>query len=86
MCEHCTSGDALVDAAIVEGRIEASARESFVRAYASEPELVVQTLIAATPNVLRAARNYSSGLTDDEDAAYRADAAARLGVPVAEVL
>lgn len=85
MCD-CSSGERLVDAAIIEGRIEASAREAFVRAFEEAPDLVVGTIAAAAPNVLRAARNYSSGLSDSEDAAYRADFSRRYGVPVAEVL
>ncbi len=86
MCEHCTSGDALIDAAIAEGRIDASSRETYLQAFEHTPDLVVTTLEAARPDTVRASRNYAASLSDEEDLVYKADAEARFGIPLAEVL
>ena len=49
MCEHCSSGEAIVDAAIEEGRIDLESRDTFLRAFAAEPDLVVGVLENAKP-------------------------------------
>jgi len=85
-CEHCSSGDALIDAAIDEGRIDASARETYLQAFEREPELVLSTLEATKPDSVRATRNYVALLSDEEDVAYRADYERRFFVPAAEVV
>lgn len=85
MCDHC-SGEIMIDAAIAEGRIHASARETVVRTYEASPDLVVDILAAAKPDHVIATRNYVAAVPDEEHEAYRADASQRFGIPVAEVL
>lgn len=84
MCEFC--GERLVDTAINEGRIDASSREAFVRAYEASPDLVVEVLASTQPDTLRASRNYFAGTSPAEHDAWKADASARLGIPAAELV
>lgn len=85
-CEHCSGGAHFIDAAIAEGRIDASARETYLRTFERSPELVLQTLSAAKPDSAIATRNFMAASSDEEQLAYRADAASRFGIPMAEVL
>ncbi|MGI8886358.1 MAG: hypothetical protein ACR2G9_05540, partial [Gaiellaceae bacterium] len=79
-CEHCSSGDALIDAAIAEGRIDASSRETYLRTYEHSPDFVVEALVAAKPDIVLATRNYQATISDEEDAAHRAYISTTFGI------
>lgn len=84
-CEHCSGGVQLVDVAIHEGRIDASSRETFVKAFERAPEFVVETLSAAKPDMTTATRNYMASISEEEHLAIRADIAQRFNIPLADV-
>lgn len=86
MCEHCTSGETIVDAAITEGRINAESRDTYIRTFEQSPDLVIETLSAAKPDSARMSRNYMASISEEEHAAIRADIAQRFNIPLAEVL